>query len=855
MLLLVNLHAERRMCPVNDASLAAPDMKEAAILLLQGSVSIMNAEGKEIEVLNPGQCFNEQILLGYPNSKNEYVMPKVLSEVQIVNQLAWEKVTREFEDEAPVVKQNILKHMAERSESRLGVKPGSTTMLKSSALFRGTSDAFVEALHRKLEFKLYEPGQAIVEAGRDGDCFYLLLDGIAEAILKDVASALSPGAFFGEAVLIGMVQAFQKTVRAKSLCIVQRLRKVDFETVLAQHPENQRYFEQAVSEAEKDRNESLPIRVRQTMSFETCNPDFLRYIMPTVDDAFFMPDEKILLSGEEFVVGISEIYCLLAGQAVVENNLGVTLGVVNVGEVLGEAALVGLSSGRRTASVRAWSKSLVHCARIQSRVMAEAFQKHPDQKAIFVKLGEQRYKRNQDLIERRTLWLNEVALPAMQKSYLFQGCDAEQLRPIAATLAETTYAPGEVITRAGEQTNTMIMLLEGDAALESKCGMNVGSFSDGAIIGEVAVMGIFSMRTATVRANQRCRVIHLAQEVLMRTLQRLDDLVLRDKIEDLAASRQKQIKRGLPLSALPLGIPIDDLCVRAVALQAHRIDLQPEETLQAIDDAGPCGPYFSVLVRGRLIVEMASDTSDVTTLTPGSLILEGMVADYSAHLRAKCHCELYRVRQSDFMIAVVSVPTAGEWFYRFRLLERETRERFLMRLKSAKGALQSLIGRPWRPLSSSSSTRGPLALEDGSNVGKLQRPGTAPLMLRREAGEEERPQRAGSLPVSVKPLDASDTTCGSNDRTRSCIGRRRLRSAVKADRSFNELRSSKQAAPPHRTMQRCLSATMTRSSLESRRSSKERRRSSNEEPPPVLISSQFAADPNAANLWTVAAHA
>jgi len=757
MLLLLNLHAERRMCTIKDPFLNTPATREAALLLLQGTASIF-LDGAEVQPLNMGECFNEQILLGVPNSRKEYVVPKTQCEVQIVTKAAWDKVCDEFYTEQDSVKKSILKHMAERAEFRLGVVPGSTTMLKSSALFRGTSEPFVQAVRDRLKNNLYRPGRIIIEAGKDGDGFYLLLDGIAQATLRDQTFDLSSGANFGEAVLIGIVKAFQKTVRATTLCIVQKLRKADFKECLQQHPGDQRYFELPVLEAEKELHESLPNRCRNATTFENCEPEFLEVICPRVDDQFFMPQEKIIKAGDKFILGESYVFLLLAGQAVAEDNLGVTLGIVNVGEIMGEAPLVGMASGVRTANVRAWSRGLVHCAKIPSAVLHEMLEKFPQEKEILINLCKRRHARNLELIARRTMWLNEVAVPSLSRSRLFAWCDIAMMQAIAAHLAETVYSPGEEIVRAGDVANSMIVLLEGVADLESKCGMNVGSFTDGAVIGEVAVLGIFSTRTATVVAFRTCRVIQLAAEVFSRTLPGVENAsgILKAKLEELADGRHEQVKHGLPLSALPLGIPPDDVCVRAVALQADRIDLEPGEILEALSDRSPCGPHFSVLVRGRAELvhinsqmEVVADARVVMALSPGSMIIEGTVADYSACLRAKTACELYRVRQSDFMIAVLSVPAAHEWFYRFRLLERETKDRYLMRLKSAQGALEAR-----RPTSASSPMQSTQLLFDASD-GAIEewRPGTAPQGARRD---HDRTQRGGgTMNTSLKAMDIS----------------------------------------------------------------------------------------------------
>ena len=52
-----------------------------------------------------------------------------------------------------------------------------------------------------------------------------------------------------------------------------------------------------------------------------------------------MPHEKIVMAGDVFTLGKDDIYLLLAGQAVAEDDLGVTLGIINVGEIIGEAPL------------------------------------------------------------------------------------------------------------------------------------------------------------------------------------------------------------------------------------------------------------------------------------------------------------------------------------------------------------------------------------------------------------------------------------------------------------------------------------------------------------------------------------
>jgi len=771
MLLLLNLHANRRMCTVNDPFLATEQAREASLLLLQGSASIWNAHGEMVQPLQQGECFNEQILLGYPNYHGEYVVPTSVCEVQIVTKQAWDKVCHEFaQEQETVCKSNefaqeqeivckaIVKHMSKRAEIRLGHTPGGTTMLKSSALFRGTPEPFLQSVRDHVEHILYMPADSIIEAGKTGNGFYLLLDGTADATLREQVFELTAGANFGEAVLIGIVKKFQKTVTARTLCLVQKLKRTDFKNCLEEFPGTERYFECPVMEAKEKNHDSLPNRVRSCKCFEGCDPAFLDIVCQHVDDHFFVPQE-IISSSEpslhgfnnhsELMLGVSFVYVLLAGQAVQEDELGVTLGEVNIGEVIGEGPVVGMSDGSIT-NVRAWNRGLVHCARIPSNVLREQLENFPQEKDHLLNRYTFRQSRNQEKIARRSMWLNEVAVPSLRSSVLFSWCDLQLMQFVAANLAESEFAPGMPIAVAGDDANSMFVLLDGVADIESKCGMHVGTLRDGAIIGEVAIMGLFSTRTATVRAQDRCRVIEISADIF--ELKRKPDYeeIIKTKLAQKADERHIQIMNGLPLSALPLAIPAGDVCVRAVALQADRINLLPGEHLEPMSDRSACGPHFSVLVRGRAHVEMSCDSRDVMALMPGSLIIEGLLAEFDAQVSAKSACELYRVRQSDFMIAVLSVPAAHEWFYRYRLLERETKDRFLTRLKSAQGAKNASSRRP-----ASASAGRPLYLLDTAETKPPSRPGTAPQGIPR--GERQRMQHGSGSVVSLKALKLNDS--------------------------------------------------------------------------------------------------
>jgi len=98
-------------------------------------------------------------------------------------------------------------------------------------------------------------------------------------------------------------------------------------------------------------------------------------------------------------------------------------------------------------------------------------------------------------------------------------------------------------------------------------------------------------------------------------------------------------------------------------------------------------------VEGRATLEIGPDENVITTLSAGDFIPEDLLAHYGAHLRASIPCEAYRVRHSDFAVIVRSVPSV-EWFCRFRLLEKQMKDRLRDRLHSTRGLIDGTTPHP-----------------------------------------------------------------------------------------------------------------------------------------------------------------
>jgi len=116
-------------------------------------------------------------------------------------------------------------------------------------------------------------------------------------------------------------------------------------------------------------------------------------------------------------------------------------------------------------------------------------------------------------------------------------------------------------------------------------------------------------------------------------------------------------------------------------MQAERVNLRAGDLWETAGDSDPCGLHYFVLAHGRAQLEL--EDRFVVNLASGALVLEGVVAEYGAKIRAVTKCEAYRFREVDFLALG---PAAKDWFYRFRLLEMDTRKHVSARLLSCRNA-------------------------------------------------------------------------------------------------------------------------------------------------------------------------
>ncbi|CAK0870873.1 unnamed protein product, partial [Prorocentrum cordatum] len=587
----------------------------------------------------------------------------------------WDRVVAEFpEDEVQeVLRAKIISHLVSNAMTRSGVATGHLGVVRRVGLLGAVSDQLAASLAERLEPLVVLPGHDVMVEGQRASRMFVLLDGKLRSEYSCGTFVYGSGKVFCEAVLLGVVNYYPRTVTASTVCMLLSLDRKYFQDRARWTEKDLQMLEPLLQEVQGRRDAGIEAdrfetrMMNNVSAFRNADREFLVQLCENMEDKFMQPGEVIMAQGDPCKAGVTPFYALISGDLVLENNHGVYMGHVTPGETFGESGALGFSD-TRTLTVRATLAGCVHCVRIEGVACLAAIRKFPSQRAALETIIDERWHHHAAGAKKRALWIRDKVLPVLEAHWLFADSSHEFVAEVAVGLSSAEYAAGDVIAKAGDSADSMLVLLEGTADVETKDGEVLGSLRAGASVGEVALMGLFPLRLATLRATKACCVLPVTEKALRRALAEISDNGARRSelaLAELAEQRRSQVQQGLPMTGLPLRVTEDNICVRAIALQAMRISLAPNQVWACLPASHPSGPHFGVLASGRAVIEMRLEETPskrikVLPLNPGDLLMEDVAAEFGMELRATSACEGYRVRRVDFRTATTRAPAAAE---------------------------------------------------------------------------------------------------------------------------------------------------------------------------------------------------
>ncbi|HVF64577.1 MAG TPA: cyclic nucleotide-binding domain-containing protein [Casimicrobiaceae bacterium] len=111
---------------------------------------------------------------------------------------------------------------------------------------------------------------------------------------------------------------------------------------------------------------------------------------------------------------------------------------------------------------------------------------------------------------------------------MFGKLDPARLKLLAFTSRALTFAPGEVLVRVGEPSDSTYLILDGEAEVLGSAGDSeflIDTVGENALIGEMGVL-MSSSRTVTVRAKGEVRALKIAAPIFLRLLSENPEVAL-----------------------------------------------------------------------------------------------------------------------------------------------------------------------------------------------------------------------------------------------------------------------------------------------------------------------------------------
>jgi len=590
---------------------------------------------------------------------------------------------------------------------RASDKPTSEDLRRTSALFRLLTPRCLQLVISRFHRRHFRPGEAFADTD---ETLYLLAEGRAQRenedglVLKSPFAHLSKGAIVGEVAVFGLGPASASAasiVAASDSCSAWGLIRSDFEAILAACPEDAEALAQVFgqSAARSIASSREPLRlVRQAALFREVSDAFLARLRPLMQDVLLGAGEALPELGMEG--SGASMYIVVAGSLAVEGLGGELLRIAEPGETIGEAIALDLDCAKRDVAARAGLEGLTYCLRVPRQALVDAFHVHPEELMPIEDIVRAEEAQFIEVARGRAEWVAQCGMPALATTPLLAGCSQEFLRAAAGQAVESTYDEGFQIAMAGEAARAMVVVVEGAVDLFSRSGSRVGRLTAGGTFGEVEALGVFDVSMVTACAATPCRVVELTKDGLRRALAGPSGADLREGFRQLIAGKHEQLSNGMPLCGLKIGAKPGDASLKTVSLQADRVPLEKREVWEPIPDSDPCGPRIGIFVSGRGVIELSSSGRDieVMSVSPGTVLCEGLLADFKARVRAtSADCEVYRVRLSDLLAASSFDMKPPDWFLQFRLLEKETTKSMRTRLTSARGLAENRKAHPCDP--------------------------------------------------------------------------------------------------------------------------------------------------------------
>lgn len=343
-----------------------------------------------------------------------------------------------------------------------------------------------------------------------------------------------------------------------------------------------------------------------------------------------MEGEDLCKQGEKgdtmfiLVKGVLDVLVWKEGANVKVNELP-------AGSVIGEIAVLGLAN-HRTATLRAQKVCLVQV--LHRPILMKYLNEFPREIATFQEVGASRLAKS---------GVSKNAL--FQQQVLFQESSAAFLEELCKQLQRKIIFPGQIIVEEGAESQEMYAIAQGEAFVE-KDGRRISNLLEGSAFGEMAVLGLTSGQSVTIKAERMCDLQYLNSYDLETILEdfpqdkvQLFQVVATMMREELAEISNEEILQEVPLLAL-----LGDSFIKGLAEQMQVRVARKEELIKSKNDK-----FFVSILQGKASVFLSDLV--IRELNEGDTYGEtqslGLVQSSNCEIKAGGSSCLYLVGDKD----------------------------------------------------------------------------------------------------------------------------------------------------------------------------------------------------------------
>lgn len=377
-------------------------------------------------------------------------------------------------------------------------------------MFESCSAEFTRVIRGLMVQKVYCRDEIVMQEGDTGDEMYVLCVGkcsVFRGYNTEPLSHLHPGSCFGGLAVLNITRRRTATIKADCVCDLRALTRPALLEALSQYPGDKEKVREMVEAHSQSRQATASALQRAGASEGGFSSQFLNILLDNMHEQPFLPKQVILEEGKESILTI-----LLHGMIEVEVS-GVHIANVVAPAIFGERGLLEPGS--------------FSSATVRSCTVAECMILPPTSAAVpivrarlpadIVRL-ERMLEKKMALTRTQLASTDDMASAAEQQDKgLFGACSAEFLAKLGNYFERRVYVPDQKIIVEGEEPRYGVMIHQGTALVESQ-GVLIAECGPGEFLGEVAILGLSTTSSATVRAQTKIVAYtveaHSMQEVL-----------------------------------------------------------------------------------------------------------------------------------------------------------------------------------------------------------------------------------------------------------------------------------------------------------------------------------------------------